>query len=702
MSLIPGTKLAHYEVVESIGAGGMGEVYRARDTKLGREVAIKVLPEEFAKDEGRLTRFEREARLLAQLNHANIATLYGLEEHDGQQFLVMELVEGETLAERIAQGPIPVDEAIPLFVQIAEGLEAAHEKGIIHRDLKPANIKIGPEGKPKILDFGLAKAFAGGETAPDSSQSPTLTKGTALGAIMGTAAYMSPEQARGNPVDKRTDIWAFGVCFYEALTGRRLFRGDDSAQILAGVLKDDPDWGSIPRECPEALHWVLHRCLARDRAERLHDIADAGIELKLARSGSWRATAVRELASDRAWHRGWRGAALAASPFAAGVLVMWLWQGYSTPGAARITNHFELSVGQGSRMLRGVGRPLALTSDGRRVVYTALHNNRNQLFLRSLDSFATVAIAGGDDAIFPFLSPDDEWVAFFANGELWKIPLEGGSPISLARAPFPWGGSWGSDGQIVFSPMYNSGLWRVPANGGMAEQLTAPDFAEKGYGHVWPQHLPDGQTIAFTVWTGDPAEGGLAVLSLETGAWRVVHPGVLGGYYSQSGHLLYYPSGSPRAVLASTFDASSMSVGSFSAAVLGDAQVAPFAATFSLALSSAGTLAYLAEPSDTPAFQSVHRDGVVTPVEMELPSVPLWPRLSPDGKMAVAVGESAGRQRRDGQAGSLWLFDLERGTSTPLLGDFLQGAVAGWPIWSSDGTTISFGSNRAGSWDIYA
>ena len=699
MPLSPGTKLGQYEVIEAIGAGGMGEVYRARDTKLGRDVAIKVLPEEFARDKERLDRFEREARLLAQVNHANIATLYGLEEHDGQTFIVMELVEGETLAERIAKGRIPVDEAIPLFTQIAEGLEAAHEKGIVHRDLKPANVKIGPDGKPKILDFGLAKAFVAEDgTATDSSQSPTLTKGTALGVIMGTPSYMSPEQARGKVVDKRTDIWAFGACLYEALSGRRPFQGNDSAEILASVLKDDPDWGSIPRECPDALRWALERCLAKDRAERLHDIADARIELRRARSGSGHPVGVPPSGVEEGRHRGWREAALATSLIAAGVLAVLLWQSSSTPEAARTTNHFELSVGPDSRMLRSVARPLALTSDGRRLVYTALRDNRNQLFLRSLDSFETVAIPGGEDAVFPFLSPDDEWVGFFANGELWKVPLAGGSPTSLARAPFPFGGSWGADDQIVFSPLYTSGLWSVPAGGGTAEQLTAPDSAQNRYGHVWPQHLPDGQNLVFTIWAGDPADGGLAVLPLQTGAWRVAHRGVMGGYFSQSGHLLY--SSSFRAVLASTFDTSSMSVGTFSTPVLSDTQSAPMAAAFSLALSRAGTMAYLAETSDMPAFQAAHRNGAVLAVEMELPGLPLWPRLSPDGTKVVAVTNEMGGQRRDSRGG-LWVFDLERGTSTPLLGDFPQGAVPGWAIWSPDGTTITFGSNRAGSWDIY-
>jgi serine/threonine protein kinase len=280
-TLSSGTKLGQYEVVECVGVGGMGEVYRARDTKLGRDVAIKVLPEAFSQDKERLERFEREARLLAQLNHPNIATLHGLEEHEGQQFLIMELVEGETLAERIAKGPLSVKEAISLFTQIADGLEAAHEKGIVHRDLKPANIKITPEGRIKILDFGLAKAFSPEDSvSAATSQSPTLTKGTALGAIMGTASYMSPEQATGRPVDRRTDVWAFGCCLYEALSGKKAFDGETATDAIAAVVKSEPDWAALPSTLPSRLREVLERCLTKERNERLRDAGDAIYELR--------------------------------------------------------------------------------------------------------------------------------------------------------------------------------------------------------------------------------------------------------------------------------------------------------------------------------------------------------------------------------------------------------------------------------------
>ncbi len=282
MALTSGARLGPYEILVPIGKGGMGEVYKAKDTRLDRIVAIKVLPEHLAESPERKARFEREARLLAQVNHANIATLHGLEEHDGQKFIVMELVEGETLAERIAKGRIPIDEAIPLFIQIAEGLEAAHEKGIIHRDLKPANIKIGPDGKPKILDFGLARFAEVDPDAPEpgGSQSPTLTRGTALGAILGTAAYMSPEQAKGKRVDRRTDVWAFGCCLYEALTGKRVFGGETPTDTIAAVVTSEPDWSALPSDTSLRLRELMGRCLRKDSRRRLHDIADARLELE--------------------------------------------------------------------------------------------------------------------------------------------------------------------------------------------------------------------------------------------------------------------------------------------------------------------------------------------------------------------------------------------------------------------------------------
>ena len=367
MLLSPGTKLNHYEIIESVGAGGMGEVYRARDTNLGRDVAIKVLPEAFSRDKERLDRFQREARLLAKLNHPNIATLHGLEEHEGRRFIVMELVEGETLQERIAKGPIPVDEAVALFIQIADGLEAAHEKAVIHRDLKPSNIKMGPNEQIKILDFGLAKTFVDEDpSAADSSQSPTLSRGTQVGVIMGTAAYMSPEQAKGQQVDKRTDVWAFGCCLYEALTGRKVFYGETVGDVLAVVIRAGIDWSALERKTPAPVERLVRRCLQRDRTRRLRDVGDARIELiELPEEP--------DEAGDSNARRAlpWLAATLLA--VVAGASFLW---SFSETKATRTPARFSITIPAGERIEGHFTNPIAISPDGSRFAFAASKDDR--------------------------------------------------------------------------------------------------------------------------------------------------------------------------------------------------------------------------------------------------------------------------------------------------------------------------------------
>ena len=438
MALESGTRLGHYEILAPLGVGGMGEVYRARDTKLGRDVAIKVLHEAFSRDKERLARFEREARLLAQLNHTNIATLHGLEESDGQPFLVMELVEGETLAERIARGPIPLDEAIPLFIEIADGLEAAHEKGIIHRDLKPANVKISPDGKPKILDFGLAKAFAQeDDVSAEMSQSPTLTRGTALGVIMGTAAYMSPEQARGKKLDKRTDVWAFACCLYEALTGRKVFEAEDVSLTLAEVMKSEPQWETLPTDLPPLLLVFLKRCLDKDPKHRLRDIGD----VRLAMEGAFESGASQARTVSRPV------GLVAAAALALSVITGFaVWRMSKSEPAPQPVARFSLPLPSGVS-LTGSGRHVvALSSDGTRLVYSA----NQQIYLRALDQTEAVPVRGTEGgARNPFFSPDGEWVGFWVDGELRKVLIEGGAPVRLCEALRPLGASWGADDAIL-------------------------------------------------------------------------------------------------------------------------------------------------------------------------------------------------------------------------------------------------------------
>ncbi len=443
MALTQGTRLGSHEIVAPIGAGGMGEVYKARDTKLGREVAIKVLPEAFAENKERLARFEREARLLASLNHPNIATIHGLEESEGVHFLVLEFVPGETLAERIKKGPVPIGETLPLFKQIAEGLEAAHEKGIIHRDLKPANIKVTPEGKVKVLDFGLAKALAGEAVVQDLSESPTLTRdATETGVLLGTAPYMSPEQARGKEVDKKTDIWAFGCCFYEALTGKTAFLGETVSDTIAAILDREPEWQALPENTPVGVRSLLRRCLQKDPHRRFRDVWDVRIEIEEAANEPDAVGDIRAVETTRARRRpavSWILAALAA--FVAGITVWYL----KPPAPRPVT---KMIVGVEPAEFLGTIHPaatysgstlcrpaVALSPDGRHLVFGAGDiEGVRRLYLRPMDELEAEPIPGTEGGLGPFFSLDGEWIGFWAGGKLKKVPIDGGPPVALCDA----------------------------------------------------------------------------------------------------------------------------------------------------------------------------------------------------------------------------------------------------------------------------
>ena len=441
MSLNPGDRLSQYEIVEAIGAGGMGEVYRARDTRLDRDVAIKVLPEEFSRDKDCLARFEREAKLLAQLNHPNIATLHGLEEARGQQFIVMELIEGQTLAERIASGPIPIDEAILLFQQIATGLAVAHAKGIVHRDLKPANIKIGPDGTPKILDFGLAKAFAGkDERIADSSQSPTLTKGTALGVIIGTASYMSPEQARGKTVDKRTDIWALGCCLYEALTGKHAFVGETVTDTLAAVVRAEPRLDRLPHGTPSLCRILIGRCLEKDLKNRLHDAADANVLLQESAHAD---SPVGTLGTTSPWPR---IAAALLIGCALGALFVALISLRGGDDAPRLVTEFTVLRPEFDRMDYRGAPAIALSPDGSKLAFVATSSGEDMVFVRELGKRGARLILQTERAATVFFSPDGEWIGFIQSNKLKKVAVAGQAPVTLADdAAVAYGASWGED-----------------------------------------------------------------------------------------------------------------------------------------------------------------------------------------------------------------------------------------------------------------
>jgi hypothetical protein len=456
MALATGTKLGAYEVTGALGAGGMGEVYKAHDTTLGRDVAIKVLPEPFAHDPQRLSRFQREAKMLASLNHPTIATIHGLEASNGTHFLIMELVSGETLAERIKrEGPVPIDQALKIGVQIGEALEAAHEKGIIHRDLKPANVKVTPEGKVKVLDFGLAKAFAGEESGSDPSNSPTLSQAATLpGVILGTPAYMSPEQARGKAVDKRTDIWAFGCVLYELLTSNHAFEGETVTEILASVLKGEPDWQALPPATPAKIRDLLRRCLQKNVRQRARDAGDVQIEIEEALAAPRGSRATRAASAPRSKLL----AVVAATLTIVAAVALWGWWRATRPPEQNLQSLVRLDVDFGPDVSLGsfAGADAILSPDGTRVVYVSL----GRLFTRRLDQPNTTELAGTQGAYAPFFSPDGQWVAFFAQSKLQKISVGGGPPITLCDAANPRGGSWGEDGNIIAGAYRHQ--WPIP------------------------------------------------------------------------------------------------------------------------------------------------------------------------------------------------------------------------------------------------
>jgi len=489
MSMI-GKTLGHYQINAQLGKGGMGEVFQAKDQKLGRDVAIKVLPEEFARDTDRVARFQREAKLLASLNHPNIAAIYGLEESGGTNFLVLELVEGETLADRIKGGAIPVEESLKLALQIAEALEAAHEKGIIHRDLKPANIKVTPDSKVKVLDFGLAKAFAGEQSDLSVANSPTLSDAaTQQGVILGTAAYVSPEQARGKAVDKRADIWAFGCVLFEMITGRAAFSGKDVTDILAAVIRSEPEWDSLPANLHGRLREVLERCLKKDLKDRYHDISDVRVDIQrvLTDPSGVFAQPVMAVKPRKRLRLGlpWVAVGVILAAVITGVVV---WELKPTEPRQVMRSEFDLPEGQQVNM--SPHSTLAVSSDGKQFVY----ETNKGLYARSLNEFNAKLISGTEtNPGNPFFSPDGKWIGYFSGTDqkLKKIAISGGAPVSLCDVSAPAAGaSWGADDTIVFAELFTD-LKRVSANGG------TPELIVKGAVYD-PQLLPDGKSLMFT------------------------------------------------------------------------------------------------------------------------------------------------------------------------------------------------------------
>jgi eukaryotic-like serine/threonine-protein kinase len=686
MTLASGTKLGSYEILSPLGAGGMGEVYRARDPKLNRDVAIKVLPESVAGDTERLARFQREAQLLAALNHAHIAGIYGLEKSGDLEALVLELVEGDTLAERIASGPIPVDEALAVARQIAEALEAAHEKGIVHRDLKPANVKITPDGKVKVLDFGLAKALnQDGSSSPDVTRSPTLTAAaTQAGVVIGTAAYMSPEQARGKGVDKRADIWAYGAVVYEMLTGSKAFDGETVSDVLAAVLRADIDWSALPRDTPASVRRVLRRCLDRDPKTRFHDIADARLELdeKLETAAAPAATDVRRH-SPAPWLL-----ALAAVALLAGI--GWWRALRPRPVAAGTGIAFAVTLPETDQIPFDDMPVLDVSRDGTKVVFLADHDGKRQLFLRTRERIEAKPIGGADGGTSPFFSPDGRWVAFFADGRLKKVPIEGGAATALADAPNNRGGVWLDDDSIVYSPDFTVGLSRISARGGKPEVLTTVDAKAGERTHRWPTHLPGSSAVVFTIGMmtgpGNYDDARIAIWEPETRKIRKLYEGGSMARYVPSGHLVFVRN---ETLFALPFDAAGRRVTGDPVALNDRVSTDPSSGVAYVAFGADGTAAMVPTEGVATGRSIVLTDRAGKPRSVSAPARPYhYPRLSPDGKhVAVSIGPG------HGNSDDVWTVDVETGALTRL--SFGDGNGNYYPIWSNDGRRIAFSSDRA-------
>jgi Tol biopolymer transport system component len=705
MALAPGLRIASYEILEPIGAGGMGEVYRARDLKLDRDVAIKILPELFASDPDRLARFDREAKALAALNHPNIAHIHGFEEASGVRALIMELAEGEDLAQRMRRGPVPLDEALAIGRQIAEALETAHERGIVHRDLKPANIKISSEGAVKILDFGLAKAVAdvsqsvspssGGAGLANSPTftSPRLSPGhaearTEAGVILGTAAYMAPEQAKGKPVDRRADIWALGVVLFEMLTGRHLFDGETPTETIAQVIMQPPRLELLPAGTPKSVRRILGRCLEKEPRNRFQSAGDIRIELDEARTGAAEDLAPGPLAPARRVRPGW---AWAIAGLIVGAAAGAAWSFWPAPANTSPPVRLDARLG-GHRLVIDAnvdGALAVLSPDGRTLVYAGDDQGTRRLYHRSLDESEAKPLPGTEGATSQFFSPDSRSIAFFVGGKLKRLSLGGGAAIDVADAIDARGGTWGAGDIIVFTPGTETGLVRVSASGGSSAELTTLATGERS--HRWPVFLPDGRSVLFVRQDIDAAydDATIEVVDVETGARTIV---VRGGTFPLpvTGSDLLYVRG--NTLLAQPFDASSLSVRGDPRPVLtrvlasGGVGAGTGNGSAQISISRTGTAVYLEGEAATPRSRLVVMDRSGKPL-YTAPEAREFrdPRFSPDGNR-VAVSALIDRGQH------IFVLDLARAVMTRVTFD---GTINGLPVWTPDGRELAFFSDRS-------
>jgi serine/threonine protein kinase len=674
MPLPAGTRIGPYEIVSPLGAGGMGEVYRARDSKLGREVALKVLPAALASDANYLARFQREAQALAALNHPNIAAIYGLED----RAIIMELVEGQTLDQRISTGAIPVAEALRIARQIADALEAAHEKGIVHRDLKPANVKMTPDGVVKVLDFGLATAVQR-EQSSDPANSPTLTMTmTQEGVIMGTAGYMSPEQASGRLVDKRADIFSFGVLLWEMLSGRKLFEGETVSHTLAHVLTAQPDWSALPSSTPPGLRRLLQRCLEKDRTKRLRDIGDAWAILEEPEAAA--APVIQQPLARRSMLPWAIAAVLGAITAALGYIAYH--HVTEQPQVARLS---LLPPDKATFVQRS--HP-TLSPDGRKLTFIAKSGGDTQLWVRDLDSLVARPLPGTNDSNDPFWSPDSRFIGFFAGGKLKKIEVAGGPAQTVCDAPIGRGGSWNRDGVIIFTPASLAPIFRVSAAGGKATQVTAIDASLHESSHRFPWFLPDGRHFLFLA-RGSRGDGE-AVYSgdLESKDRKQVLAADSNAIYAPPGLVLFMREGT---LMAAPFDAGRLQATGdpFPVAEQVDWDANNNKGSFSL--SQTGVLAYF-PGAGSQNVKLTWLDRAAKALDsIGVRGSLLTPALSPDGNtVAVDLLDSSSNNR------DIWLLGLARGTATRFT--FARNNLS--PVWSPDGSQVAFGTAERGQFTI--
>jgi eukaryotic-like serine/threonine-protein kinase len=688
MTLVPGTRLGPYEITAKLGEGGMGEVWRATDSRLGREVALKLLPEGFADDPERHARFEREARTLASLNHPNIATLYGLEHLDGKHALAMELVEGEGLDETIARGAILVDEAIPIALQIAEGLEAAHEHGIVHRDLKPANIRIRPDGTVKVLDFGLAKAWAEEVGGSDLSISPTITaRHTAAGVILGTAAYMAPEQAAGNAVDTRADIWSFGVVLWEMLTGRQLFGGETVSHVLASVLKDEVDLAALPAQTPVRLRELIERCLRRKPRQRLQAIGDARVLLEEVESGGLvEPVAAPPSAPTR------RAAFWATTTVLIAVVSLAIgWVLHSVPETSQTLRFAQLPMPSGTHLaLSGIQPgPPTVSPDGTRVAFVAENDDgARSLWVRDLAQPKARKLEGTEGASYPFWSPDGRQIAFFAHNTLQRMPAKGGASFEIAEAPSGKGGTWNRSDVILFAPAFNSPISRVSADGGPVQEVTRLDFDRGEQSHRFPRFLEDGERFLYLSRGSVDSKNRIMLGALDGRApHEVLHTSA--NAVESSGVLFYLRDGS---LFAQHLDHRSVSLAGAPVPIAADLRVIRSAARI-VADAAPGTLVFQTG-GDLSKTQLVwldrHGERIGTIGE---PAFYVGPRISPDGRRIAAHEVNPDLGTYD-----IWIVDVASGRRERVT---FAATTERQPVWSPDGRSIAYAANPNGPFELF-